>query len=414
MRIFYEKLAESVENYYDNKSTIENVLYLEDIIDNISRDIYVQYKNRREVVLSYQSSSIDIDGVIKCRNNLYFINYYRDKYSDFIVLENGAETKIKVKVINSNISGAGVYTIGIYVNDELLEQLQYTDKYKLNNNKIVQLYSTILGAYLNITWPLYLNANDYVEYTVYTIYVTEELALHKYLCVFDRVNNALIMNTKYSNNEISILLRSKGSLLRASTINDLYRLNTQSYFQYDVASSKIIITEPKLYKDGAKLKYIKTQYKIIEPSMLSIGYSLLGVYIDDDNNIQYDQILQDTSYSLLSERVNNYTLDNIRKERQYYGFILGVNNITEYKPLDMWLYDTASSSGTGGSSGVTKLTQDFTSEESLTIQFENGVPMIVVYDEDGNQIVPQETHYNMLDEITINFGESISGKVIVI
>ena len=177
--------------------------------------------------------------------------------------------------------------------------------------------------------------NEYVEYDVYSIYVTEEPAVHKYLCSFDKINNALVFNSKYANDEISILLKSYGSILRSSTINDLYTVNAQSFVQYDENSSKLIITDPKLYKDGSKLKYINSQSVIIDPAQLNIGYSLLGIYIDDNDNLLYDSILNETNYSLLVDKISNYSLDNIRKERQYYGFIIGVNNITTFTPTDI-------------------------------------------------------------------------------
>ena len=43
MRIFYEKLTEPVENYYDNKSTLENVLYLEDIPQILLFELFIKF-----------------------------------------------------------------------------------------------------------------------------------------------------------------------------------------------------------------------------------------------------------------------------------------------------------------------------------------------------------------------------------
>lgn len=151
MRVFYENLIESVESYYNNKSTFENVLHLEDIVKNITTDIYVQYKYKSIVNISYSLSSIDISGTIKCRNNLYFINHYRSVYNNFVTLENNKENKIKIKVLNVDISGSELYKIGVYNNDTLIEEIEYDDNYKLYNNKSVQLYSDIMGVYLNIT-----------------------------------------------------------------------------------------------------------------------------------------------------------------------------------------------------------------------------------------------------------------------
>ena len=135
--------------------------------------------------------------------------------------------------------------------------------------------------------------------------------------------------------KINILLKTYGSILRSSTINDLYRVNAQSFVQYDESTSKLTITEPKLYKDGSKLKYINAQNVIIDPAQLNVGYSLLGIYIDDNDNLLYDTILNETNYSLLVDKVSNYSLDNIRKERTYYGFIIGINNITSFVPTDL-------------------------------------------------------------------------------
>lgn len=413
MKIFYESLTSPVENYYNNKSTVENIYYLEDIISTVSTDLYVQHKKKTTVNLSYSSSSVDIDGAIKCKNNLYFINNYKSTYSSYITLDNNTDNKLKILIVNSDISGSNIYTVRLYLNGTQIQELQYTDKDSLYNDKIVTLYSSVLGTYINITWPLYLNANDYIEYTVYTIYVTEEVVLHKYMCIYDKINSALIFNTKYTNEEISILLQSRGSLLRASTINSLYTINSQSFFQYDESLSKITIVEPKLYKDGDKIRYVNTQSVIIDPEQLNVGYSLLGIYIDEDNNLLYDSITSNTNYSTLIDSLYNYTLDNIRKARSYYGFIIGVNNITKFVPLDIQLYNT-SGGGSGGTSNISKVSYDFTNIDSLTITFTNDLPLIVIYNEDGNQIIPQNIHYNYSDEVVITFGEYVTGKVVIL
>ena len=49
----------------------------------------------------------------------------------------------------------------------------------------------------------------------------------------------------------------------------------------------------------------------------------------------YDSILSNTSYSVLLDQINNYYLDTLRKEISYYGFIIGINNITKFTPLDI-------------------------------------------------------------------------------
>lgn len=414
MKIFYESLTNPVENYYNNRSTVENIYYLEDIISTISTDLYVQYKRKTTINLSYASSSVDIDGAIKCKNNLYFINNYKSTYSSYVTLDNNTDNKLKVLIVNSDISGSNIYTVRLYLNGTQIQELQYTDKDSLYNDKIVTLYSSVLGTYINITQPLYLNVNDYIEYTVYTIYVTEEVVLHKYMCIYDKINSALIFSTKYTNEEISILLQSRGSLLRASTINSLYTVNSQSFFQYDESLSKITIVEPKLYKDGDKIRYVNKQSVIIDPEQLNVGYSLLGIYIDEDNNLLYDSITSNVNYSILIDSLYNYTLDNVRKNRSYYGFIIGSNNITKFVPLDIQLYNTSGGSGSGGTSSISKVSYDFINIDSLTITFTNDLPLIVIYNENGDQIIPQNIHYNYSDEIVITFGEYVTGKVVIL
>lgn len=151
MRIFYENLIESVENYYNNKSTFENVLHLEDIVKNITTELYVQYKYKSASDISYLQSNIEISGIVKCRNHLFFINNYRTVYNNFISLENNTENKIRIKIVNADISGSNPYKIAIYNNNNLVEELEYDDEYKLYNNKNIQLYSESMGTYINIT-----------------------------------------------------------------------------------------------------------------------------------------------------------------------------------------------------------------------------------------------------------------------
>ena len=78
------------------------------------------------------------------------------------------------------------------------------------------------------------------------------------------------------------------------------------------------------------------------------------------------------------------------------------------------MYNTGAGGGSGGSSSVEKVTEDFTNVEEVVIEYENSIPSIIVYDDNGNQIVPENVHYNMLDTITITFGEYLTGKVTII
>jgi hypothetical protein len=151
MRIFYENLIESVESYYYNKSTFENVLHLEDIVKNTTKDIYVQYKNKSTTTISYGLSDIEATGILKCRNHLFFINHYRTMYNNFVSLENNIENKIKIKIVNANIASGDPYKIAIYNNGNLVEEIEYADEYRLYNDKSVQLYSESLGTNINIT-----------------------------------------------------------------------------------------------------------------------------------------------------------------------------------------------------------------------------------------------------------------------
>ena len=48
------------------------------------------------------------------------------------------------------------------------------------------------------------------------------------------------------------------------------------------------------------------------------------------------------------------------------------------------------------------------------ITYENNIPSIIIYDDNGNQIVPENIHYNMLDTVTITFGEYLTGRVMII
>lgn len=221
MRVFYENLVTPVENLYSSKSTLENVMYLEDIVSNVSTDIYVQYKSKTANTVTYASGSIDLSGLVKIRNHLYFINYYRTSYNNFIAFETNKDNVIKIELINANMTEGDPYTVDLYLNNVLIETLSTTDQYSVNNKKVLQLPSTKLGTTINITWPLYIAAGEYVEYKIYTINVTEEVALHKYLCTFDRINNALIFDRKYNDYSLEISLQSKGSILRSSTINEL-------------------------------------------------------------------------------------------------------------------------------------------------------------------------------------------------
>lgn len=368
MRIYYERLINPVENVYLDKNTVENVLYLEDIVRNPSRDIFVQYKKETENTVSYSEGNITLEGVVKQKNHLYFVNYYISSYNDYQTFNNNSDNSVKIQIVNSNIGGGTPYKVDVYFNDSSVERIEYSDTYTLNNRSYIQLESETLGTTITVQWPLYLVPGEFVKYKINTINVTSETALHKYLATFDKVNNVLIFDRKYSGDEINILLQTVGSVLRSTTINELFRLNAQAFLQYDEATRKIILPIDKLYKDGPVLKYVKSQYKIIDPGQLNIGYNLLGFYLDTEDEVQYDIIMYDANYSDLIARVNNYALDEVRKSIDYYGFIIGLNNVTDFVPTDMWMFDRAGT-GTGG---VRKSTVDFTSAEELIVEWAAG------------------------------------------
>jgi hypothetical protein len=98
MRVFYENLVNPVENFYSGVSTTENIIYLEDIIKTTTTDIYVQNKTKTASSINYNQSSIDINGIIKVRNHLYFINNYRNTYNNYLPFETNRDNVIKVIV----------------------------------------------------------------------------------------------------------------------------------------------------------------------------------------------------------------------------------------------------------------------------------------------------------------------------
>lgn len=159
--------------------------------------------------------------------------------------------------------------------------------------------------------------------------------MHKYLCVFDQINNALIFDRKYNDNEISILLQTKGSILRSSTINELYRISNSSFVQFDESANKLILPREKLYKSGSTIKYIKTQSVIIDVNNLNAGYNLIGVYLDNDDILTYEVITYDQSYSTLLSNLKNFQLDVVKKNRDYIGFLIGLNNISKFITTDL-------------------------------------------------------------------------------
>lgn len=151
MRVFYENLIGTVENFYGDKSTMENFLYLEDIINTITTDIYVQYKSKIANTIVYQGSSIDLMGIVKIRNHLYFINYYRSTYNNFNSFETNKDNYIKIRIKNVNMTTGNPYEIEILLNDVLIETLINDDQYIVNNKKTIQFQSTILGTSINVT-----------------------------------------------------------------------------------------------------------------------------------------------------------------------------------------------------------------------------------------------------------------------
>jgi len=150
MRVYYEKLINPIEQTYENKSTVENVLFLEDIVKDISKDIYVQYKSVDSNTINYEYGNLEIEGVIKTKNHIYFMNWHKGTYYNYGTFDNLKENTIKVMVANSNLTN-GDYAINVYVNDVLVEEHTFTDLYSLYNRKFITIDSVILGTQLTIT-----------------------------------------------------------------------------------------------------------------------------------------------------------------------------------------------------------------------------------------------------------------------
>jgi hypothetical protein len=45
--------------------------------------------------------------------------------------------------------------------------------------------------------------------------------------------------------------------------------------------------------------------------------------------------MYNVNYAELMENINNHQLDTLRKNRTYYGFIVGYNNINKFTPTDI-------------------------------------------------------------------------------
>jgi hypothetical protein len=217
------------------------------------------------------------------------------------------------------------------------------------------------------------------------------------------------MDKQYTS--LDVLVQSTGSVLRSTTINELFRLNANTFIQFDENTNRLIIPIEKVFKEGTKLRYIKSQYVTIDPHQLSIGFTLLGIYLDDMGNLSFDDILNNTNYANLMTTINNYTLDTLRKSRQYYGFIIGKNNINSFVPYSLHMYSLGAGSGSGSGGGVEKISQQFTSVDDIEINYSAGtqVPTVILFDNDGDQMIPENIHYNYNNKITITLGEITSG-----
>jgi hypothetical protein len=150
MRVYYEKLINPIEQTYSGKNTVENVLFLEDIIKDTSRDIYVQSKYTRAKSISYEFGNIELEGVVKVQNHQFFMYWHKDKYQKYITLENYKENVIKIQIINSNVDN-GDYEIGIWLNGTQIETHTIDDLYSLYNRKFIKVYSTKLGTTITLT-----------------------------------------------------------------------------------------------------------------------------------------------------------------------------------------------------------------------------------------------------------------------
>ena len=149
MRVYYEKTISPIEQTYEEISTIENIIFLEDIIRNISNDICVQYKHVEEKEINYAQSNIILHGIIKTQNHLYFMKNHGAIAYNYVKFDPLKENFITIKMINSNLD-AGNYTIHVYLNDVFIEEHIVTDLYSLYNRKYIKLNSEKLGTSFTI------------------------------------------------------------------------------------------------------------------------------------------------------------------------------------------------------------------------------------------------------------------------
>ena len=147
MKIYYEKLITPVEQSYENNSTVENLIFLEDIIKKVSKDIYVQFKTLDSKQMNYLESNIILHGIIKTSNHSFFLN--DSNSNNFITLSSLVDNFITIKIINSNLN-LGTYKIHILLNDVFIEEHLITDLYSLYNRKFIKINSIKLGTSFTI------------------------------------------------------------------------------------------------------------------------------------------------------------------------------------------------------------------------------------------------------------------------
>lgn len=410
MRIFNEYLPSPVEYAHTNISTSNRTVFLEDIISDPTTDIIISYQKQVTKIISSDFPDIYFDGIVASTSiNYFYENNHEGLVSNYYNIPGNRMNIIKILV--TDIQSDSI-TAEIYVNNTLADTITKTDAYGLVNYQSMLIDSTVLGTSIVFVNPVHLSIGEYVEIKQYYINIvaSTDINISQYVCAYDELTNNLLFDRDYVE-ELNYVVQSRGNMVRSSTINELRRLQENSLLILDESSDTISIPQRFIYPEGKILKIIEPQQLILDPLEIQVNYTLIGIYLHDDNQIYKNELLNTDTYLDMISQLSYFTLD---EEKRYLMYLIVFNGLSSLTYTDV--FNLGGLGGGGGGGGVSKLLWDVTNQMTIDINYQGGTtpPMVQFLDDQGIKIMPQEISYNYSDTIHINFGEIFSGQVIII
>lgn len=398
MKFFHDFNSTKIykEYLFETFDDVLRLYPLEDIVTSPSDIVIASILENSKNIYYSQYANIKLASIPKNRNIDLFIKTIKNhtegnqliNYNDNIGLVDD-QIYFKISIINKTTNEINFKFEQTYESIDMTETKNVA--YTLDD-KTIKIITSKIPCVIEITYPEFILPGDYIEYK-YKYFLPElpnirGLAGDKvYLNI---TNSSLLLPNSIPQGSLAIALNSYGNILRGKTINDLYKFSKNSLFVVDTNTSIISIPNKSIIPINNILKIIDKQQIVISPTSFDADFSLIGIFLDKNLNLDYKVLLNKQYYNQIIQNMNGIVLDV--EDAIQLGFAI-LNNIgSKIIQYDLFIMNIGSGGGSGG--GNISKTKIESTDKEITIQFSNTPPIVQLYDSNTKeQIVPQTIRY---------------------